>query len=346
MTVSNIYSDTKKTKKKSKQNTLKQNNTFRRNKKGGAWWSIGQSKTDAVPQALQKKQKTKTKIVKRIDSNRLNYDDMNCQITSMELLQNTLDDYVQTFTAINNNNYSIFPYCSEHEKLGFGMDKVNRPKIDANVVDLLKTKFAANLVFNSPEIVNDTVNKLYVAPGMDVNNFIQYILNYTPMDNKKHVLLVSHSAYMTELSKFLCNNDCDGIQFDNLDIMQIIMDTTTKQIIYATIRRFDNNYKVSNPLNIPVIKDEHRSYFIMRHCVGCHNSVVNTHAGLFKKQTIKGYGEWAMCFKYNIDEMTHKKAGLLDVINYYGGINNFEFGSSIIFRSILTILLLYNVLTN
>lgn len=124
----------------------------------------------------------------------------------------------------------------------------------------------------------------------------------------------------------------------------------------------------SNPL-IDVVQAEdywphqHMSVFIMRHCVGCHNVT----PGLLNKtsqaiqQALKhnqyGYLHWSMCFEDTLEQMVKVKTPLINLMKRYSianmggkepqefyGINGYQFGSSVIFRAILTSLLMYNVL--
>ena len=82
----------------------------------------------------------------------------------------------------------------------------------------------------------------------------------------------------------------------------------------------------------------------MRHCVGCHNYLTN----VFKKginYSEKGFNKYSLCFPETVNEMA-TSAPSLNTIFYKecGGLDNIQFGSSVIFRAILTSLLLYNTL--
>jgi hypothetical protein len=88
----------------------------------------------------------------------------------------------------------------------------------------------------------------------------------------------------------------------------------------------------------------------MRHCVGCHNiynKKTQKISQAFKQFTLKnqqGYLSHAMCITETVKEFFEKRINLLSLFKNYGGLESYTFGSSIIFRAIVTGGLLYNVL--
>jgi len=305
---------------------------------------------------LQFKIKNGTKMTKkdyRIKKNSENYNSNNCNINSLKQLESNLLLYKERIGTIHNNKYTIFPYCNErykssiaripiHTKISKLFDKVNRPVISFDIINLFIKVF--NSQFNILSNIKKSYNQ-YKSPKQSVEKFIDLIVEYIPKNNKKCVLIVTHSKFLSNLSEYLCDN-CTKIIFDNLDIIQIIVNKIDKEIAGVVIRRFNDNYKLDDMneqiINNNYINDDYISYFLMRHCVGCHNSTKN----IFRKHTIKGYGEWAMCFEYTIDEINSVANSLNNIFNKYGGVDSVEFGSSVIFRAMLTSLLLYNILKN
>ena len=103
--------------------------------------------------------------------------------------------------------------------------------------------------------------------------------------------------------------------------------------------------------------------FIMRHCTGCHNLQSGTIRKIFSKLSQQeGYINYAMCLKPTLEEIYSRRNHLLALIEKYcyngaklpkqkygKNFYRFEkivFGSSIIFRAILTSLILFNCLSN
>ena len=269
------------------------------------------------------------------------------------------------------------------KKLSEIFDKVNAPKIENKVLEYFSAftaSFDDDLYLGKG--LSKTGNHL-ISSDSNANKFLDLLIkeDVTPQFNGS--LIISHSSFLTELMNELYNyiskeKDAKLIErekvydvdsnigdkfngfseygfpeyglplqfggrkdvFDNLDILQIIINRKTGDITKAIVRRFSNNYEINTeePIWDPFT---YKVYFIMRHCVGCHN---HPNATLKDKSTIKGYGEYAMCFKYTVNELQEKSRGLLNLLNTYGGIDKFHFGSSVIFRAILTSILVYNIL--
>ena len=142
--------------------------------------------------------------------------------------------------------------------------------------------------------------------------------------------------------------------FDNLDILQILMESNGN-ISHIIIRRFINNYKVNNePVigNLSLDGKKAKSIFIMRHCLGCHNVTpgIMTKIGQateqYKSGKNLGYLDWSMCFEDTIDEMVYVGKDVYNLLQLYGGYKSYTFGSSVIFRAMLTSILMFNVINN
>ncbi len=95
-----------------------------------------------------------------------------------------------------------------------------------------------------------------------------------------------------------------------------------------------------------------KSVFIMRHCLGCHNvtpgitTKIGQAIGQAKTGKNFGYLDWSLCFEDTVDEMMVVGKDLHDLLEKYGGFKSYTFGSSVIFRAILTSILMYNVINN
>tara|TARA_Y100000389_G_scaffold44237_1_gene38948 strand:+ start:12368 stop:13654 length:1287 start_codon:yes stop_codon:yes gene_type:complete len=140
--------------------------------------------------------------------------------------------------------------------------------------------------------------------------------------------------------------------FDNLDILQLIFDING-ELLYMLVRRYSKNYKLDNELELD--KSAYgslKSVFIMRHCLGCHNVTpgITTKIGQAIGQATTGknfgYLDWSLCFEDTVDEMMVVGKDLHNLLEKYGGFKNYTFGSSVIFRAILTSILMYNVINN
>jgi hypothetical protein len=142
--------------------------------------------------------------------------------------------------------------------------------------------------------------------------------------------------------------------FDNLDILQLIFDDNG-DILYMLVRRYSKGYKLDNEfyLDQSIFKNKNiKSIFIMRHCLGCHNvtpgltTKIGQVIGQAKTGKNLGYLDWSMCFEDTVDEMMIVGKDLHNLLEKYGGFKSYIFGSSVIFRALLTSILIYNVINN
>ena len=203
---------------------------------------------------------------------------------------------------------------------------------------------------------------------------------------KKGIFIVSHSGFMTNLMMELLkmeqgefgapNLHTDqyqgqlNIAFDNLDIIHIQYDTETQLFLNVTIRRRVYKYNINanhqqtdakEPTEDDVIQHKILSenkctilnIFIMRHCLACHNlsSKISDKAIQYFANR-KGYLNYSLCLRKTCADLLHAKNDLLNLFKTYCFFNkspNFSeiiFGSSVIFRAILTCSLVFNCLTN
>lgn len=140
--------------------------------------------------------------------------------------------------------------------------------------------------------------------------------------------------------------------FDNLDIIQIIFNMNG-EILYMLVRRYSKNYKLDNELDLDkTAYGSLKSVFIMRHCLGCHNVtpgiITKIGQAIRQAKTGKNFGylDWSLCFEDTVDEMIAVRKDLYGLLENYGGFKSYTFGSSVIFRAILTSILMYNVISN
>ena len=140
--------------------------------------------------------------------------------------------------------------------------------------------------------------------------------------------------------------------FDNLDIIQLIFGING-ELLYMLVRRYSKNYKLDNDLDLDnSTYGSLKSVFIMRHCLGCHNvtpgiiTKIGQAIGQAKTGKNFGYLDWSLCFEDTVDEMMVVRKDLYNLLEKYGGFKSYSFGSSVIFRAILTSILMYNVISN
>ena len=297
----------------------------------------------------------KTKITKKQYRKYLNkYNTDICNIIVKKSLENNnefgtlLNMY--KIKNLKKRQFNIYPYCSEKIKLSKHIDFVNRYSINKNVLDIIETKYNCKFIKN--KLIKNKKDIL-IGQANDSKKFLEYI--FQNLDNKNH-FIISHSHYMRKLTKYLMNikslykkekkitkNKSKYYYYDNLDILQLVIDTSNKnyKIKYCIIRRFSEKYKLYKQYGLgtdkTICNENTKSVFIMRHCVGCHNLTKNP----FKKLNY-GYGLYSSCLTEINSEIKSVSKELKKIIKDYGGIKTFEFGSSIIFRAILTILIVYN----
>ena len=156
--------------------------------------------------------------------------------------------------------------------------------------------------------------------------------------------------------------------FDNLDILQLILDTskTGREAVKGIIvRRFNKDYSSAESEGVkppPAVhygwgEENIRSVFIIRHCIGCHNLTPGKSAKIYQAameavmHKKKGYLKWAMCVSQTYNEFMSQKENLLSILKEYSKKGTtkenrfgYTFGSSVILRAILTSILAYNTM--
>jgi hypothetical protein len=246
--------------------------------------------------------------------------------------------------------FSLYPFCNEVVKVAAAIDQVNRPTIKIAVLNIFKAIFQITTFTLVREGAKAEVLKAFPeiieSPTPSPERFLDVIINV-----EKNQFIISHSEFMTGffdhiVAKYNFTQPNNGIynKFDNLDIIQLIINN--KNIVGIIIRRWKDQYSGNGAGELPSDGTDTKYVFIMRHCVGCHNyeTGLANKAGRALGRNNKGYLEFAMCFFYTYDEMLKTRVKLLILMNKYGGYNSYSFGSSVLFRAILTGILLVNAI--
>ena len=294
----------------------------------------------------------KTKITKKqYRKHYKKYNINNCKIISKKPYKNK-NNFIKLidFYKIDKlkTDFTIYPYCSEKINLSIYLDKENLFKIDKTLLKIIETKYNCKFKKDS-KLIKEKKNH-FVAQKNNSCEFIKYLLEN--LNNKNH-FIITHSKFLTKLSNNIRTNYCDVKKklknkekdiYDNLDILQLVIDTSEPnnyKLKYGIIRRLDEKYKLYKEYGIgsdkTICSKNTKSVFLMRHCLACHNV-----SNLFLRQIKLGYGTYSSCLTEINSEIKSVSKELKKIIKDYGGIKTFEFGSSIIFRAILTILIVYN----
>ena len=277
-------------------------------------------------------------------------------IKNKDTLGNILDkEYAKYLNENSSIEHTLYPYCGEELKAPGSLNKVNISEINIDVVNILQDKLKMNIKHDAK--VEKHIDKY--SSKHNPNLFSDFLKdNIKKSENDVHKLIVSHSKFMKKFLKYIkkqSENDesifsniptCEGKTFfDNLDIMMLRYnkDIDDVSLVAVDIIRWKNNndeYYDFSHVKKNIISNN--VIYIMRHCIGCHNTEGKNLSGLFKKATIPGYGKYAFCLPIIIDELKNKPiTKLRNLFTEYTGkdwINNniMTFGSSVVFRAILT----------
>ena len=305
--------------------------------------------------------------IKRVNTWRNNFNENICKgIMDPITLENNIKMYNIIQGGIKPADFKIFNYCNEDIKMSKNIDAVNAATITESTKMVLNKTLNLNINFYNPpkeKQINTQVysnNNYYsdILYSYDKNDPSKFLKSISSL-NKNHII-VSHSNFMTKFYKSIPNNiKMFNFQdkFQNLDIIQLVFDNKEKNKLLAVcVRQYFYKYKINDTIEKHLkmlYNDKNRdihNIFIMRHCVGCHN--------IFDKKTQKisqamkqmvrgdqqGYLSHAMCITETVKEMVEQRTNLLTLFKTYGGLETYTFGSSIIFRAIVTSGLLYNIL--
>lgn len=187
------------------------------------------------------------------------------------------------------------------------------------------------------------------------------------------------SEFIKEASKLIKNNTEDNTDysFDNYDILELVYknhsleDAIPDNRLYSIkIRRYDNDYNetdksIIKEIQIPENESKNKKHlFLMRHCLGCHNiepGIINK--GKRVLQGEEGFLKYAMCLEDAFCMLSNKRKSIIkflhdslspdkknaiskedpkydDPVYINKLLDEYQFGSSIIYRAILTSILL------
>jgi hypothetical protein len=292
---------------------------------------------------------------KKLRKNYIKYNINNCKIITKNPYKNK-DNFIKLINLYKidklKTDFTIYPYCSEKINFSIYLDKENMFIIDKTLLKIIENKYKCEFKKDS-NLIKEKKNH-FVAQKNNPCKFIKYLLEN--LNNKNH-FIITHSHFLKKLSNYIRINYCDVKKnsknkekdiYDNLDILQLVIDTSEPnnyKLKYGIIRRLDEKYKLYKKYEIgsdkTICNKNTRSVFLMRHCLACHNV-----SNIFLRQIKLGYGTYSSCIENTNTEIKSVSKELKKIIKDYGGIKTFNFGSSIIFRAILTILILYNSIKN
>tara|TARA_Y100000389_G_C17454938_1_gene517466 strand:- start:518 stop:1702 length:1185 start_codon:yes stop_codon:yes gene_type:complete len=263
------------------------------------------------------------------------------------------------------SQFHLYPYCSEETKIGGGFDEINKGVIEIPVLSALQDTFNCKF-FASAGLTQRATQRSNMALFFGMGKDVSVLESPVPDTEKffdllknrnKNMFVVSHSNFMSTFYKYIYDLFHDKIEssnlnesekFDNLDIIQLqFAGEILKRVI---IRRWVNSYEIDFAESLEEHTDEdfdkdttmYTNKFIMRHCAACHN----TQRGNFGKtkkvlnwmalHPEQGYLKYAICLSNTMEEMEEKAEALLSILETNGGYKNYEFGSSVVFRALLT----------
>ena len=277
---------------------------------------------------------------------------------------------------INPPTIQLIPYCGENEK---GISKkdigiMDRFISDANLNEIsnetIKTLTNSGLLkIDTSRIENEETNNQTVFKSeSNPTKFFDFMKDKI----NTNMLIVTHSNFLIQLYNLLhkkiygdenvinldteyvnnmdssneryikigeeikCKKYKTNVNFANLDILAIYF--KNNDINGINIFRFNENYKGINNL-----KDDENVIFLMRHCYACHNFIMNKVRETKQTEPDGNFkGLMSNCLIGTIQTMKNNSNALSAVLNN----NKFEYGSSVLLRSITTCMLQYYISQN
>jgi hypothetical protein len=174
-------------------------------------------------------------------------------------------------------------------------------------------------------------------------DFLNQLKSYFTSNENHNLFMVSHSRFMTALYKNIKKKD---VKFDNLDCLYFEFDSSNN-IFNDTINvlRYEKNYE--NKIHSPV--NNYKRVIIMRHCIGCHN-IINSKKNSGgrgkvgnKMKKKHGYLKYANCMSDIFKELKKKLIANSPLIQLFNKMPNLRFGSSVVYRALLTSLIVRTV---
>ena len=278
-------------------------------------------------------------------------------INNISNLRNRLVDYKKTLCEMCNCSgeeeqqdpptkyYLLLPYCNEKAKYGMSwVDWVNAPQIDRTVLGILRDIFGARFRGQPPVRKG---RQLAASPASNEVQFLAFLKRGKFMGEKKTAVIVTHSSFLTAFSKLLQGGG-KKIVFENLDILQVVI--KNGRVKKASVLRYCYAYRAEGEVEGTMAVDPAaHTYFLVRHCPACHNLAETT---LLEKSgrggAGRGFGRWSMCLKATINELISVAHPLKEILKNYSrdkkNLSDILFGSSVVFRAILTSILLREIL--
>ena len=269
------------------------------------------------------------------------YDDKVCALSTNELgLTNTMRLLYKNFLLHGKKEIQVqvFPYCCEKVVGHVMLDKVNRPKISKRKVVALEEVFGVKYKLVDETFRSD--DRYWHDPaGSNPSEFMRYMWEYFEEGGHLNkVLIVSHGKFMRNLFEHMFKTKLEKKdRFDNLDIFHIILDTASGgRNIVTQILRYPH-YKGKNLTGKVNVSSKH--ILLMRHCIACHNVTDNP----LQKLSASYSGSASVCLRSiggEINFMANNLQKFIDSLHDKKGQENIVFGSSIVFRAMLTATLL------
>tara|TARA_B110001452_G_C15232821_1_gene426945 strand:- start:35 stop:2056 length:2022 start_codon:yes stop_codon:yes gene_type:complete len=263
-----------------------------------------------------------------------------------------IDSYFRTFNTVLETLYKeqiyqlliwlITDFISINKCLNLDIN-INNRKIFAEIFNYLNI---------------EKLNEEYPDKHMFIISHSKFMTNFmTMLDNLKNIdeLGINDSVMPTgvvkqvtyhKIAKKLFEKTGNQYEFNNLDIIHLIIDKggQIKHVgLYRYIRdshSYDCNIDNYNKEDGSNIKDQH--IFIMRHCGSCHNYKHGPWGTIRYKGVYYDSSKYSSCFPTDIDDIMTSGNGYVNLLRKFIDIKNVEdlnkiqFGSSIIFRSVIT----------
>lgn len=252
---------------------------------------------------------------------------------------------------------SLLPYCNEKLLSKEAIDRVNRPYMSVIASEAVMKLFNVQLYMYKEIVLK---NDEYSAPHSSVNDFLTFLRSLVRQKFKKkpvrrRYVIVSHGNFMRQLVNHLSTEHI--LDFDNLDVIRIDF-TPDMNECYAQLK-YKSEYKqatqiatITTPFSenikdLKAISERTNQYFyIVRHCVACHNL---KSIGKTTKLMSSYSGDHSMCTIETVREIEKAAPFLKNLFDDDKGTTKsrpVRYGSSIIFRAVLTCTLLQAAIEN
>ena len=144
----------------------------------------------------------------------------------------------------------------------------------------------------------------------------------------------SNERYIQIGEEIKCKKYKTNVNFANLDILAIYF--KNNEVNRIKIFRFNEYYEgINNDL-----EEGENVIFLMRHCYACHNFIMNKVRNSIQTDPDPNFkGLMSNCLIGTIQTLKNNSSDLSEVLNN----NKFEYGSSVLLRSITTCMLQYYI---